>query len=114
MLILNVFKSVQQRKGTKKDGTEFEIQFQEAEILQENRRPRVVEISVPRQGRYDDGLYTVSSESFRPNNFDSLEMRFPTLTPLEEALKIGDRAQKNWKSGVQNPWKSLLTTHNIF
>lgn len=99
MLVLKVFKMVHQRKGTRKDGTEFTVRYQEAEIVQENHRPRVVHISVPGQGHYDDGLYTVSSESFRPNNYDSLEMRFPTLTPLEEALKTGDREQKNWKSG---------------
>ena len=98
MLVLRVFKMVHQRKGTKKDGTEFKVRYQEAEILQENHRPRVVQISVPGQGNYDDGLYTVSSESFRPNNYDSLEMRFPTLTPLEKALKIGEREYKNWKS----------------
>ena len=98
MLILNVFGLVHQRKIKKKDGTEFEIRFQEAEIVLENRRPRVVEISIPGEGHYDEGLYTLSAESFRPNNYERLEMKFPTLTPLEEALKVGEKECKAWKS----------------
>lgn len=97
MLILKVFKPIHQRKGTKKDGTEFEIQFQEAEIVQENRRPRVVEITVPRQGCYDEGVYTLSAESFRPDKYERLEMAYPTLTPLEEAIKSADKEIKAWK-----------------
>ena len=94
MLVLNVFKKVHQRNVTKKDGTEFNIRFQEAEIEQENRRPRVVEIPTPREGSYDEGLYTLATESFRPNNFDGLEMRYPRLIPLDDALEIGDKRSK--------------------
>ena len=97
MLILQVFKPIHQRKGTKKDGTEFEYRFQEAEILHEDRRPRVVQISIPGQEPYEEGLYTVSADSFRPNNYERLEMKFPELTPLEEALKLGEKHSKAWK-----------------
>lgn len=98
MLILKVYGLVHQRKVTKKDGTEFDIRFQEAEIVQENRRPRVVEISTPGQGQYDEGLYTLSAQSFRPDKYERLEMAYPTLTPLEEALKLADQEIKVWKS----------------
>lgn len=97
MLILKVFGLVHQRKITKKDGTEFEIRFQEAEIVQENRRPRVVEISTPGQGQYDEGLYTLSAQSSRPDKYERLEMAYPTLTPLVKALKSGDKEIKAWK-----------------
>ena len=88
------FGLIHQRKVTKKDGTEFEIRFQEAEILQENRRPRVVEISIQNQGHYEEGLYTLSAESFRPDMYEKLEMAYPKLTPLDEALKLGAKENK--------------------
>ena len=97
MLILKVFERIHQRKVTKKDGTEFEIRFQEAETVQENRRPRVVEISVPGEGQYQEGLYTLSAQSFRPDKYERLEMAYPTLTPLDEALKLGEKESKAWK-----------------
>lgn len=34
MLIVEVYSLVHKRKGKKKDGTEFEVRFQEAEIVQ--------------------------------------------------------------------------------
>ena len=94
MLILNVYAPVHERTVTKKDGTEFKIRFQEGEMLQENRRPRVVEIPVPGEGHYNEGLYTAAAESFRPNNYERLEMKFLTLIPLEEALKLGEKQSK--------------------
>lgn len=97
MLILKVFGPIHQRKVTKKDGTEFEIRFQEAETVQENRRPRVVEISIQGKGHYEEGLYTLSAESFRPDKYEKLEMAYPTLTPLDEALKLADKESKAWK-----------------
>ena len=97
MIILKVFGLVHQRKVTKKDGTEFEIRFQEAETVQENRRPRVVEISTPAEGRYEEGLYTVSAQSFRPDRYERLEMAYPTLTPLDESLKLAEKENKAWK-----------------
>ncbi len=97
MLILRVFGLVHQRKVAKKDGGEFEIRFQEAEIIQENRRPRVVEVFVQGDDRYDEGLYTVSAQSFKSGKYEKLEMAYPTLTPLGEALKIAEQANKAWK-----------------
>ena len=99
MLILKVFGLIHQRKVTKKDGTEFEIRFQEAETVQENRRPRVVEISIQGEGHYKEGLYTLSAESFRPDRYERLEMAYPTLTPLDEALKAGEKQIKAWTGG---------------
>ena len=55
MLIVKVYTSVHERMVTKKDGTEFKIRFQEGEMLQENRRPRVVEIPVPGEGHLQRG-----------------------------------------------------------
>lgn len=70
-------------------------------MVQEGRRPRVVEISTPGQEHYDEGLYTLSAQSFRPDKYERLETAFPTLTPLEEALKLGEKQSKAWK--VRNP-----------
>ena len=94
MLILNVYAPIHERTITKKDGTEFKLRFQEAETLQEHRRPRVVEIPVPGHGHYDEGLYTPSADSFRPNAYERLEMKFLTLIPLDEALKLGEKQIK--------------------
>ncbi len=99
MLIVRVFKAAHQRTGKKKDGTEFQIRFQEAEIIQENYRPRVIEITIQRgQDPYPEGLYTIAAGSFRPDRYYRVEMIYPTLTPLEEALKLGKRALDTWKS----------------
>lgn len=97
MLILKVFGLVHQRKVTKKDGSEFEIRFQEAETVQESRRPRIVEISVQGQAHYKEGLYTLSAESFRPDRYERLEMAYPTLIPLQDALNSADKVIKAWK-----------------
>ncbi|MEX2150529.1 MAG: single-stranded DNA-binding protein [Steroidobacteraceae bacterium] len=97
MLIVHVYNQVHERKATKKDGTEFTFQYQEAEIVRDGHRPRVIKISVPKQGRYEDGLYTLSADSFRPDKYERLEMGFPELTPLEVALKDGEKHQKAWQ-----------------
>ena len=94
MLIVHVFNQVHERKATKKDGTEFTFKYQEAEIVRDGHRPRVIKISVPNQGRYEEGLYTLAAESFRPDKYERLEMGFPELTPLEDALKDGEKQQK--------------------
>ncbi len=94
MLILKVFEPVHQRKITKKDGTDFAIRFQEAETVEKNRRPRVVEISIPSDSQYQEGLYTVSAKSFRPDKYERLEMAYPSLTPLNEAIKFAELAIK--------------------
>jgi len=98
MLILKLFGAVHQRKVTKKDGTEFEIRFQEAESVQENRRPRVVEIPIRGDGHYKEGLYTLSSASFRPDRFERLEMTHPVLIPLDEAIRLAQSAKKTGSS----------------
>jgi hypothetical protein len=97
MFIARVFNQVHERKATKKDGTEFTFKYQEAEILRDGHRPRVIKISVPNQGRYEEGLYTLSADSFRPDKYERLEMGFVELTPLEIALKAGDKQQKVWQ-----------------
>ena len=82
MILLNVFGRVHERKVTRKDGTEFKIRFQEAEILRDGRRPRVIELSVRSNDHYKEGLYTLAANSVRPNKYDQLELAFPSLTPL--------------------------------
>lgn len=94
MFIAKLYSKVYERKGTKKDGTEFKVRYQEADILRENHRPRVVEISVRNDDRYEEGLYTLSADSFRPDRYDHLEMAYPTLVPLDEAVKIAERSKK--------------------
>ena len=95
MLILNVFGLIHERTATKKDGSEFKVRFQEAEILRDNRRPRVVEISVPKNDKYEPGLYTLSAESFRPSQYDRLEMSYPTLISIEEAVNLAEKAKSS-------------------
>ena len=97
MFIARVYNQVHERKGTKKDGSQFAFKFQEAEILRDGHRPRVIKISVPNQGPYEEGLYTLSADSFRPDKYERLEMGFPELTPLEVALKDGEKQQKAWE-----------------
>lgn len=84
MLVLHVYNYVHERKGTTKDGTEFIFKYQEAEMLRDSHCPRVVTLSVPNQGRYEDGLYTLSADSFRVDKYERLEMGFPELISLDE------------------------------
>lgn len=97
MLVLKLYSPVHERTAKKKDGTEFRIRYQEAEIIQEGRRPRVIELSTPGQGHYSEGLYTLSVESFRPDRYERLELAFPNLIPLDKALKTGEKELKTWK-----------------
>jgi hypothetical protein len=97
MFIARVFNQVHERKATKKDGTEFTFKYQEAELLRDGHRPRVIRISVPNQGRYEEGLYTLSAGSFRPDKFERLEMGFPELTPLDVAIRDAEKQQKAWQ-----------------
>jgi hypothetical protein len=98
MLVLNVFGMVHERKVNKKDGTEFRVRYQEAEILKKNKRPRVVEIASPTDRPYEEGLYTVDSQSFHPDRFERLEMVFPKLTPLEDAMQVAEEQIKARKA----------------
>lgn len=95
MLILEVFKGTHQRKGQKKDGTEFTVRYQEAEIRRQGKRPRPIEVSVPRDGAYVEGLYTLSANSFRPDDYDRLALSpYIRLTPLDDAIKFAEDAEK--------------------
>ncbi len=95
MLILEVFKGIHQRKGQKKDGTEFTVRYQEAEIQREGRLPRPIEISVPRDGAYSADLYTVSASSFRPDDYERLTLSpYVRLKPLDDAIKLAQAAEK--------------------
>jgi hypothetical protein len=98
MLVIKVFGIVHEWKGVKKDGSEFAFKFQEAELLRDGHRPRVVTISSPNSGRYEEGLYTRAASSFRPNKFERLELGFPELSPLDVAIKEGDKMQKTWQA----------------
>lgn len=94
MLILKVDGRVHERTAVTKDKAEFTIRFQEAEIIRQNRRPRLVEIVIGGRPRYAEGLYTLTSESFRPDRFERLEMAYPTLIPLKEALEVAEKENK--------------------
>jgi hypothetical protein len=90
MLILNVFATVHERRVNKKDGTEFKIRYQEAEILQKGKRPRVIEVATPPGRPYEEGLYTLDARSFHPDRFERLAMVYPTLMALEEAMNVAE------------------------
>lgn len=94
MIVLYVFGLVHERRVTRKsDGSEFKLRFQEAEIRRDKRRPRVVEIGVREGNKYDEGLYTLAGESFRPDQFDRLELGYPSLVSLDEAIEIAEQAK---------------------
>ena len=57
----------------------------------------MIKISVPSHGRYEEGLYTLSAVSFRPDKYERLEMGFPELTPLDVALKEAEKQHKAWQ-----------------
>lgn len=99
MLILKVFSQRLQRSGVKKDGTQFNITYQEAEILRRNRRPRVVEISSPRDGAYSEGLYTLDESSFRPDSYDRLSLSpYVRLMPLNDAMRLAEEIKPKVQS----------------
>lgn len=94
MLVIEVFRPTYQRTGTKKDGAAFKINYQEAEIPRRNKRPKPIEISVPRDGAYVEGLYTLADNSFRPDVYDRLTLApFFHLMPLDDAIKIAQEAE---------------------
>lgn len=107
MLILEVFARTYQITATKKDGTEFKVHYQEAEIREGNQRPKPIEISVPRSGAYYiAGLYTLAESSFRPDDYDRLSLiPFIRLEPLEEAIEDAATTAKTYGKGYsQGSW----------
>lgn len=103
MLILNVFGKKYQRTGTKKDGTEFKVNYQEAEMIRENKRPRVVEVSVPRDGVYPEGLYTLDESSYRPDRYDRLSLSsYLRLLPLDDAILIATKYESTINRTAEN------------
>ena len=105
MLIIEVFKPTYQRTGTKKDGTDFKVNYQEAEIKRQGKRPKPIEINIPRDGAYVDGLYTLADSSFRPDDYDRLSLApFIRLMPLDEAIRLANNAEKgNSKQSSRKP-----------
>lgn len=93
MLILFVHRRVHERRVTRKsDGSEFKVRFQEVEIRRDDRRPRIVEVNLQEGSFYDEGLYTLSASSFRPDKYDRLELGYPELVPLDQAIQLASRA----------------------
>lgn len=95
MLILKVYGTKHQRTGTKKDGTEFKVNYQEAEILRQNRRPRPIEITYPMSGAYVEGLYTLDERSFKADDYDRLSLTYLRLVALDDAIRIAQSAEEN-------------------
>ena len=99
MLILRIFAQKHNRTIQKKDGSKFDITYQEAELLRQNRRPRVVEISTSTDGAYPEGLYTIHESAFRPDDYDHVSMsRYFRLQPLADAIGIAQSIEENWKN----------------
>ena len=95
MLILSIDSKVHKRTGTKSDGSTFEVTFQEGEILYPNRRPRVIEVSPPRNDRYPAGLYTLDPRSFRTDDYDRIILgKYASLIPLEEGVAMAQSKLK--------------------
>jgi len=89
MLMIKILSEPISRHIKTRDGREFDIQYQEAEMIREKSRPRFLEISVPKNGQppYPKGLYTVSANSFRTDEYDRLHMKpYPLLIPLDQAV----------------------------
>ena len=96
MLILSMDSKVHKRTGTKSDGSTFEVMYQEGEILYPNRRPRVIEVSPPRNDRYPAGLYTLDARSFRTDDYDRIILsKYASLISLEEAISQARDALKS-------------------
>ena len=95
MLILSIDSKVHKRTVTKSDGSTFDVMFQEGEIIYPDRRPRVTEISPPRNDRYPGGLYTLSARSFRTDDYDRLVLgKYASLISLEDAISQAQEALK--------------------
>lgn len=102
MLIVEVFKKTYQRNITKKDGTNFKINYQEAEIRRQGKRPKPIEITVPRSGAYIEGLYTLTGGTFRPDDYDRLSLSpYIQLAPLDEAIVAAQSAKKEWTESAK-------------
>jgi Helix-destabilising protein len=100
MIVIYVFPQVHEKPLTRKsDGKEFKLRFQEAEVRRDRRRPRVLEIPIRDDAPpYAEGLHTIGAESFRPDQYDRLEMRYLSLIPLDEAIQIAEKARKSFKA----------------
>ena len=94
MVIICVVSKVQTKEATGAKG-QFEIRFQEADLIMPSRRARALEIRAPRDGEYTPGLYTLAAESLSTDRWDRLELRrHPVLIPLAEAVKLAEMALK--------------------
>ena len=93
MLIIEIVSDLKVRKIQTADKS-FDIEYQQADLWVDGGRPRPMEIQKPRTGKYMKGLYTLSSASFNTDKYDRLELQFPTLVPLADALKAGELALK--------------------
>ena len=93
MLIIEIVSDLKVRKIQTADKS-FDIEYQQADLWVDGGRPRPMEIQKPRAGKYMKGLYTLSGASFNTDKYDRLELQFPTLVPLADAMKTGDLALK--------------------
>lgn len=91
MLIIEIVSDLKVRKIQTADKS-FDIEYQQADLWVDGGRPRPMEIQKPRTGKYMKGLYTLSGASFNTDKYDRLELQFPTLVLLADALKIGKSA----------------------
>ena len=94
MVIISVVSKVQTKQVSGAAG-QFEIRYQDADLIMPNRRARALEIRAPRDGEYRPGLYTLAAESLSTNQWDQLEMRRNLiLIPLAEAVALAEKALK--------------------
>ena len=95
MLVIEVFKPTYQITGTKRDETEFKVNYQEAAIRRQNKRPKPIETNIPRSGAYVDGLYTLPDNSFRPDDYDRPTLApYINLVPLDDVIRIAEQHKK--------------------
>src|SRR5262249_14403472 len=68
---------------------------------------RVVEISAPANDKYDEALYTLTAHSFRSDRYERIDIRYPSLASLDDAVKLRQKPpefEKEASSPSYRPW----------
>lgn len=77
------------KKGKKKDGSDFSLRLQEGWAWLGRKHPERIELAIwEDQKGYDVGEYTLDAESFMVNRFGNLELkRSLRLAPIGKGTK---------------------------
>lgn len=89
MIAIKIASSLKTKDVTSRKGP-LTIRYQEADLIQPDRRPRYLEVTPPANQEYEvDEFYSVAPHSVRTNDYDKLELsRYVDLIPLADAVKF--------------------------